>query len=171
MSDAPEPNRTLRHGRTGRSVLAPVPLDGIDKAIIRELQVDGRLSYAQLGPLVGLSQAAARQRVQRLIDRAVMQVVAVTDPLMLGFSVQAMIGVHADGDVKAVAHDLAQFDEIDYVVVCAGGFDLLVEVVCEDNEQLLSLVNDVIRAQDGVRSAEVFTYLHLEKQSYSWGTR
>jgi Lrp/AsnC family transcriptional regulator for asnA, asnC and gidA len=148
-----------------------VGIDDIDKAIIRELQVDGRLSYAQLGPLVGLSQAAVRQRVQRLIDRGVMQVVAVTDPLMLGFTVEALVGVGVDGDVRAVARTLAQRAEIDYVVVCAGRHDLLVEVVCEDQEHLLALVNDVIRAQPGVRSAEVFTYLHLEKQTYSWGTR
>jgi Lrp/AsnC family transcriptional regulator for asnA, asnC and gidA len=149
----------------------PVALDDIDKAVIRELQVDGRLSYAQLGPRVGLSQAAVRQRVQRLIDRGVMQVVAVTDPQMLGFHVQAMVGLRIEGDVRKVARSIGELDEVDYVVVSAGRFDILAEVVCEDNEQLLDLVNDVLRAQPGVRSAEVFTYLHLEKQTYSWGTR
>jgi Lrp/AsnC family transcriptional regulator for asnA, asnC and gidA len=162
-----QPGRLPRAERAA----AAVAIDEIDKAIIRELQVDGRLSYAQLGPLVGLSQAAVRQRVQRLIDRGVMQVVAVTDPLMLGFTVEAMVGVGVDGDVRLVARTLAQLPEIDYVVVTAGRHDLLVEVVCEDQEHLLQLVNDVIRAQPGVRSAEVFTYLHLEKQTYSWGTR
>jgi Lrp/AsnC family transcriptional regulator for asnA, asnC and gidA len=146
------------------------PLDDIDKAIVRQLQLDGRMPYARLGPAVGLSQAAARQRVQRLIEAGVMQVVAVTDPLTLGFGLQAMVGVEADGDLRSVAAALAVVDEVSYVVVTAGRFDLLVEVVCRDNEQLLSIVNDVVRAIPGVRATETFTYLHLEKQTYSWGT-
>ena len=147
-----------------------VVLDDIDKAIIRELQLDGRTPYAKLGPAVGLSQAAVRQRVQRLIENGVMQVVAVTDPLMLGFKLEAMIGVEVDGDLRAVASKLAEVDNVDYVVVTTGRFDLVVEVVCRDHEELLHLINDVIRAIPGVRATETFTYLHLEKQTYSWGT-
>ena len=147
-----------------------VVLDDIDKAIIRELQLDGRTPYAKLGPAVGLSQAAVRQRVQRLMDNGVMQVVAVTDPLMLGFTLEAMIGVEVDGDLRAVASKVAQVDNVDYVVVTTGRFDLVVEVVCRDHEELLHLINDVIRAIPGVRATETFTYLHLEKQTYSWGT-
>ncbi len=158
-----------RRART-RNGGAPA-LDEIDKAIIRALQVDGRMSYAKLGPEVGLSQAAVRQRVQRLTDSGVMQVVAVTDPLSVGFTVQALIGVRAEGDLRALGANLAAIDEIDYVVIASGGFDLLVEVVCEDNDHLFVLVNDVIRTTPGVRSAEVFTYLDLVKQTYSWGTR
>jgi Lrp/AsnC family transcriptional regulator for asnA, asnC and gidA len=148
----------------------PVPLDDIDKAIIRELQLDGRTPYAKLGPAVGLSQAAVRQRVQRLIENGVMQVVAVTDPLMLGFKLEAMIGVEVDGDLRAVASKLAEVDNVDYVVVTTGRFDLVVEVVCRDHEELLHIINDVVRAVPGVRATETFTYLHLEKQTYSWGT-
>ena len=159
-----------RNGRTARAAAAP-PLDEIDKAIIRALQVDGRMSYARLGPEVGLSQAAVRQRVQRLTDSGVMQVVAVTDPLSVGFTVQAMIGVRAEGDLRALGASLGAIGEIDYVVIASGAYDLLLEVVCEDNDHLLDLVNDVIRATPGVRSAEVFTYLDLVKQTYSWGTR
>ena len=147
-----------------------VVLDDIDKSIIRELQLDGRTPYAKLGPAVGLSQAAVRQRVQRLIENGVMQVVAVTDPLMLGFTLEAMIGVEVDGDLRAVASKVAQVDNVDYVVVTTGRFDLVVEVVCRDHEELLHLINDVIRAIPGVRATETFTYLHLEKQTYSWGT-
>lgn len=146
-------------------------LDEIDKAIIRALQVDGRMSYARLGPEVGLSQAAVRQRVQRLTDSGVMQVVAVTDPLSVGFTVQAMIGIGAEGDLRRLATELGDLPEIDYVVIASGRFDLLVEVVCEDHDHLLVLVNDVIRATPGVRTAEVFTYLDLVKQSYTWGAR
>lgn len=149
---------------------APVAIDEIDKAIIRELQLDGRLAYAKLGPAVGLSQAAARQRVQRLIENGVMQVVAVTDPLTLGFGLQAMVGVAVDGDIREVAEKLSKVDEVSYVVVTTGRFDLLVEVVCRDNEHMLTVVNDVIRALPSVRSTETFTYLYLEKQTYSWGT-
>jgi Lrp/AsnC family transcriptional regulator for asnA, asnC and gidA len=148
----------------------PVALDDIDKAIIRELQLDGRTPYAKLGPAVGLSQAAVRQRVQRLIENGVMQVVAVTDPLMLGFNLEALIGVEVDGDLRAVASKLAEVDNVDYVVVTTGRFDLVVEVVCHDHEELLHIINDVIRATPGVRATETFTYLHLEKQTYSWGT-
>jgi Lrp/AsnC family transcriptional regulator for asnA, asnC and gidA len=147
-----------------------VVLDDIDKAIIRELQLDGRTPYAKLGPAVGLSQAAVRQRVQRLMENGVMQVVAVTDPLMLGFTLEAMIGVEVDGDLRAVASKVAQVDNVDYVVVTTGRFDLVVEVVCRDHQELLHLLNDVIRAIPGVRATETFTYLHLEKQTYSWGT-
>jgi Lrp/AsnC family transcriptional regulator, regulator for asnA, asnC and gidA len=147
-----------------------IAIDEIDKAIIRELQLDGRTAYAKLGPAVGLSQAAVRQRVQRLIESGVMQVVAVTDPLTLGFGLQAMVGVTVDGDLRRAAAELADIDEVAYVVVTSGRFDLLVEVVCRDNEQLLALVNDVVRAIPGVRTTEMFTYLHLEKQTYSWGT-
>jgi Lrp/AsnC family transcriptional regulator, regulator for asnA, asnC and gidA len=159
----------VRDARAGRSAM-PV-LDAIDKAIIRALQVDGRMSYAKLGPRVGLSQAAVRQRVQRLTESGAMQVVAVTDPLSVGFTVQAMIGVQADGDLRTLGASLAAVGEIDYVVVASGRYDLLLEVVCEDSDHLLALVNDVIRTTPGVRSAEVFTYLDLVKQTYSWGTR
>ncbi|KAA0233548.1 MAG: Leucine-responsive regulatory protein [Acidimicrobiales bacterium] len=161
--------RPAERGR--RSESQAQAIDETDKAIITELQVDGRLPYAQLGPRVGLSQAATRQRVQRLIERGVMQVVAVTDPLMLGFEVEAMIGVSVDGDLRSVASSLAEQPEIEYVVIAAGRFDLLVEVVCEDNKRLLAIVNDVVRATPGVTGTEVFTYLHLEKQTYTWGTR
>lgn len=159
------------HAGPRRSLGGPVALDDIDKAIIRELQVDGRMAYAHLGPRVGLSQAAVRQRVQRLTRTGVMQVVAVTDPLMLGFELQAMVGIRASGDLQLLAKDLAAVDAVDYVVVTSGRFDVLAEVVCEDHDRLFDLLNREIRTLDGVTSAEVFTYLHLEKQTYSWGTR
>src|SRR6478672_667265 len=111
-----------------------VHLDDVSKAIIEQLQQDGRRSYAAIGKVVGLSEAAVRQRVQRLVDHGVMQVVAVTDPLKLGFSRQAMIGVRATGDLESVSDALAAMEEVDYVVVVAGSFDLLVEVVAESDE-------------------------------------
>lgn len=145
-------------------------LDAVDKAIIRHLQVDGRMPYSKLGPAVGLSQAAARQRVQRLIDRGVMQVVAVTDPAMLGLAVQALVAIEVSGDVRVAADALSAWDEIEYVVITAGRYDLFVEVVCSDMAHLLALVNDRIRAIEGVTGSEIFSYLQLVKQTYSWGT-
>ncbi len=146
-------------------------LDDVSKAIIEQLQQDGRRPYAAIGKVVGLSEAAVRQRVQRLIDSGVMQVVAVTDPLQLGFARQAMIGVRVRGELEPVADALAQLDEVDYVVVTAGTFDLLVEAVCESDEALLDLISTKIRCVEGVESTETFMYLKLRKQTYSWGVR
>ena len=146
-------------------------LDDVSKAIIEQLQQDGRRSYAAIGKVVGLSEAAVRQRVQRLVDGGVMQVVAVTDPLQLGFARQAMVGVRVTGPLDAVADKLAALDEIDYVVVTAGTYDLLVEVVCESDEHLLELISNQIRRIEGVVATETFMYLQLRKQTYSWGVR
>jgi Lrp/AsnC family transcriptional regulator for asnA, asnC and gidA len=148
-----------------------VALDDVSRAIIEQLQEDGRRSYARIAGAVGLSEAAVRQRVQRLQEAGVMQVVAVTDPAQVGFSRQAMVGVRTRGDVRVVADALAVRPEIDYVVVTAGPFDLLVEVVCEDDDHLLRLLSERIRILPGVRDTETFVYLKLAKQTYSWGTR
>ena len=144
-------------------------LDDVAKQIIEQLQEDGRRPYATIGKAVGLSEAAVRQRVQRLLDAGVMQIVAVTDPLQLGFPRQAMIGLRTDGDLERVADRLAEFDEIDYVVITAGSFDLLAEVVCRNDEHLLEILQR-LRAVEGVLSTEAFVYLKLRKQTYSWGT-
>jgi Lrp/AsnC family transcriptional regulator for asnA, asnC and gidA len=148
-----------------------VALDDVSKAIIEQLQEDGRRPYAAIGKAVGLSEAAVRQRVQRLLDGGVMQIVAVTDPLQVGFPRQAMIGIRCEGDVEAVANTIAEMPEVAYVVITAGGFDLLVEVVCEDDDHLLDLVSKRIRAVPSVRTTESFVYLKLVKQLYNWGTR
>ncbi len=150
---------------------ASQPLDETSKQIIEQLQEDGRRPYAAIGKAVGLSEAAVRQRVQRLLDNGVMQIVAVTDPLQVGFTRQAMIGVTVDGEIEPVADALSAMAEVDYVVVTAGSFDLLVEVVCEDDDHLLELVSRQIRALPGVRATETFVYLKLRKQLYNWGTR
>jgi Lrp/AsnC family transcriptional regulator for asnA, asnC and gidA len=144
--------------------------DDISKQIIEQLQEDGRRSYAAIGKAIGLSEAAVRQRVQRLQDSGVIQIVAVTDPLTLGFHRQAMIAIKTDGDLEKVADQLAEMDEIDYVVISAGSFDVLAEVVCEDDDHLLEILSRV-RAVPFVTSTETFVYLKLRKQTYSWGTR
>ncbi len=149
----------------------PVHLDEVSKAIVEQLQTDGRRSYAEIGKAVGLSEAAVRQRVQKLTDAGVMQVVAVTDPMQLGFYRQAMIGVRVAGDTAHVAEKLSQIRAVDYVVLTAGSFDILAEVVCENDDDLIDLLNKQIRAIDGVQSTETFVYLRLQKQFYNWGTR
>jgi Lrp/AsnC family transcriptional regulator for asnA, asnC and gidA len=148
-----------------------VVIDDTDKALIEALQRDGRLPYTRLAEQVGLSEAAVRQRVQRLIESGVTQIVAVTDPMTLGFRRIAMIGLNVEGDTRAVADAIAKIPDVDYVVLVSGSFDVLVEVVCEDDDHLLKLLNDEIRAISGVRSTESFTYLRLYKQTYAWGTR
>lgn len=156
-----------RDGTAGR----PFVIDDIDKAIVEALQEDGRRPYTKLAAAVGLSEAAVRQRVQRLVDSGVVQIVAVTDPMTLGFHRTAMIGLKVEGDLRVVADSIAAIPEVSYVVVVSGSFDLLMEVVCEDDDHLLALLNDDVRAIPGVRSTETFTYLRLFKQTYAWGTR
>jgi Lrp/AsnC family transcriptional regulator for asnA, asnC and gidA len=146
-------------------------LDSVSKAIIEQLQEDGRRPYAAIGKAVGLSEAAVRQRVQKLQDQGVMQIVAVTDPLTVGFRRQAMVGINVEGDIEPVADALAEMGEVEYVVITAGSFDLLIEIVCEDDDHLLEMINKRIRALPGVRTTESFVYLKLRKQTYTWGTR
>jgi Lrp/AsnC family transcriptional regulator for asnA, asnC and gidA len=146
-------------------------LDEVSKLIIEQLQKDGRRSYAEIGKVVGLSEAAVRQRVQKLTEAGVMQIVAVTDPLKLGFSRQAMIGIRCVGNSAQVADAIAKISSVDYVVLTAGSFDIMAEVVCEDDDQLIELLNDKIRSLPGVVSSETFVYLRLHKQFYNWGTR
>lgn len=148
----------------------PAKLDATAKRIIELLQEDGRISYAAIAKAVGLSEAAARARVQKLLDSEIMQVVAVTDPTQVGFTRQAMIGVRTQGDPLKVGDRLAELPEVDYVVTTAGSFDLLVEVVCEDDPHLLDVIRQV-RELEGVVSSETFVYLKLNKQHYNWGTR
>jgi Lrp/AsnC family transcriptional regulator for asnA, asnC and gidA len=164
MTDKIAPNGSS----TGRGAPA---LDEVSKSIIEQLQQDGRRSYASIGKAVGLSEAAVRQRVQRLTVAVMMHFVAVTDPLQLGFGRQAMVGVHVDGPIQPVADALSAMEEVIYVVMTAGTYDILCEVVSTGDEELLDLVSGRIRGVSGVRSTETFVYLKLAKQTYSWGVR
>jgi Lrp/AsnC family transcriptional regulator for asnA, asnC and gidA len=146
-------------------------VDDISLAIIEQLQEDGRRAYATIGKAVGLSEAAVRQRVQKLTDTGVIQVVAVTDPMQLGRARQAAIGISVNGDVEAVAEQLAKIDEVDYIVITAGSYDLIAEVVVQDDAHLLHLVNGRIRTIEGIVATESFVYLKLVKQTYNWGAR
>lgn len=146
-------------------------LDNTAKQIIELLQDDGRLSYSAIAKQVGLSEAAVRHRVQKLIESGVMQVVAVTDPMQMGFARQAMIGVKVTGNVREVAAELAAMEKLDYVVITTGRFDILAEIVAESDDELLEVVSEQISALDRVVTTETFVYLRLEKQTYAWGVR
>ncbi len=147
---------------------APNSLDEVDRAIIERLQADGRIPYTRLATAVGLSEAAVRQRVQRLLDAGIMQVVAVTNPLSVGYRRMAMVGVRTEGPSDGIAAALQQMPDIDYLVVTAGSFDLMAEVVVGDDADLLDLTNR-IRRVPGVQSTETFIYLDLVKQTFTWG--
>ncbi|MFF4700315.1 Lrp/AsnC family transcriptional regulator [Streptomyces chattanoogensis] len=164
MRDVAPPRNS--HDRTGTP-----SIDSVSLAIIEQLQEDGRRPYAAIGKAVGLSEAAVRQRVQKLLDQGVMQIVAVTDPLTVGFRRQAMVGINVEGDLDPVADALTTMEEVEYVVMTAGSFDLIIEIVCEDDDHLLEMINKRIRTLPGVRTTESFVYLKLRKQTYTWGTR
>jgi len=149
----------------------PAPLDDVDKAIIAELQRDGRISYADLAPRVGLSPAATRQRVQRLLDDGTVQVVGVTDPQRLGYPTTAMLGVCVDGDVRSVADTLSAIDGVIYLVMSAGSFDLLVEVIASGPEAMFALVNDEVRRGPGGRAGEPFLYYAIHTHRFGWPVR
>jgi Lrp/AsnC family transcriptional regulator for asnA, asnC and gidA len=170
MSGVDEPAESADAESEGGPPTGPF-LDQANRAIIEALQRDGRQPYGAIAQAVGLSEAAVRRRVQRLREAGVMEIVAVTDPLQLGFTRQAMIGLTVEGDVRVVADKLSALPEVDYVVMCAGSFDLLAEVVCENDERLLAVLNDSVRSISGVRATETFLYLKLAKQTYTWGTR
>lgn len=146
-------------------------LDDLSKAIIEQLQQDGRRPYASIGKAVGLSEAAVRQRVQKLQEAGVIQIVAVTDPMQVGLMRTAMVGVRVEGPVEPVADAMGAMPEVSYVVVCAGSYDIIAEAMTEDDDHLLEVVNRRIRTIPGVRSTETFVYLKLWKQTYTWGTR
>jgi Lrp/AsnC family transcriptional regulator, regulator for asnA, asnC and gidA len=153
-------------GRTGEEV------SDLDKRIIEHLQADGRRPYTQIAADLGVSEAAVRARTNRLIERGILQVVGVTDPLKLGFQQMAMIGIRCESDrLVSVAEQVAEMPEVDYVVITAGTYDLLIETVCEDNEALLRFLTERLRSIDGVRDTETFVYLRMVKQTYQWGTR
>lgn len=145
-------------------------LDATNQAIIRLLQIDGRRAYADIAKEVGLSEAAVRQRVRRLLDSETIQIVAVTDQIQMGYPRAAMIAINVDGDVQKAAKTIGDIDEVDYLVSTAGGIDLLAEVFATHDDHLFELLNR-IRAIDGVRHAQTYMYFKIHKQTYQWGVK
>jgi len=147
-------------------------LDDLDKAIIKALQQDGRRPYAQIGRELKVPEATVRQRAERLISRGIVQIVGVTDPLAVGFGQPAFIGLHVDAShLDDVAERVAELEEVTYVVITAGRFDMICEVVCEDNEHLLRMLAEQLAKIEGIRSTETMVELRFVKESYRWGTR
>jgi len=160
----------LRERRLGATSNDDVSV--LDKRIIEHLQQDGRRPFTQIAADLGVSEAAVRSRTNRLVEHGIVQIVGVTDPLKLGFRQMAMIGVRCERDTLVrVAEQVASFPEVDYVVITAGTYDLLLETVCEDNAALLEFIAERLRTIDGVRETETFVYLRMVKQTYQWGTR
>jgi len=147
-------------------------IDALDKRIIEHLQQDGRRPFTRIAEELGVSEAAVRARTNRLIEKGILQVVGVTDPLRVGFRQMAMIGIRCEASkLMSVAEAVANLPEASYVVVTAGTYDILVETVCEDGDALLRFLTERLRAIDGVRDTETFVYLRMLKQTYQWGTR
>jgi Lrp/AsnC family transcriptional regulator for asnA, asnC and gidA len=172
------PTRPITTGAAGTTERATpeVPLsrtglDLVDRQIVGLLQQDGRKPYGTIAEVVGLSEAGVRRRVQRLRDSGVMQIVAITDPLQLGFGREALVGIRVHGDVRLVADKIAAIREANYVVMTAGSFDIIAEVIAVDDDALVHLLNDSIRSIPGVTEVETFLYLKLSKQTYNWGTK
>lgn len=143
-------------------------MDDIDRAILRALQLDGRIPYAELGPAVGLSPSAVRQRLQRMLDAKVVQVVGVTDPMAMGGQAMALLGIEVAGDPRAVADELARHEEVIYSVLTSGGFDLFAEVVCRRPPDLLDFIHDVVREVEGVRRVQNFPYFGIHTHRFLW---
>jgi Lrp/AsnC family transcriptional regulator for asnA, asnC and gidA len=161
-----------RNGRQRTAAARADEVSPLDKRIIEHLQQDGRRPFTQIATDLGVSEAAVRARTNRLVERGILQVVGVTDPLKLGFQQMAMIGIRCERDkLVEVSERCAEMPEVDYVVITAGTYDLLIETVCEDNEALLRFLADKLRQIDGVRDTETFVYLRMVKQTYQWGTR
>ena len=143
-------------------------IDQIDREIIKHLQTDGRMAYSTLGRLIGLSDAATRQRVNRLTTRGVIDIVAVTDPVKIGLGYQALLGISVTDDARKLAAEIGTMTDAVYIVMTAGRYDLIVELVCVDGETFIAHVNR-IRTMDGIESVETLPYLGITKQTYDWG--
>lgn len=164
------PHRTDASTRSRGAVERARLLDTVDRGIIEALQRNGREPFRRIAAELGVSEATVRARYARLCDHGIVQVTAVTNPLGLGYEAQAMVGVRTTGPPEAIADEIARWPEADYIVLTAGQFDILVELLCGDRRGLLDVTNR-IRELEGVVSTETFLYLELWKQMYDWGPR
>jgi Lrp/AsnC family transcriptional regulator for asnA, asnC and gidA len=166
----PDAAESYERARPRGAVSRPPRLDDLDRAIIEALQKNGREPFRRIADTLGVAEATVRARYARLVEDNILQVTGVTNPLGLGFEGMAMVGVKTAGPPERVADEISRWAEADYVVVTAGQFDVLVEVVCADRRGLLDVTNR-IRALEGVVSTESFLYLEMWKQLYDWGVR
>ena len=146
-------------------------LDDLDRAIIRQLQGNGRRPYAGIARELNVPEATVRQRTERLIGRGVVQIVGVTDPLAMGFRQPAFIGLKVDASrIEQIAAQIAELDEVTYLVITAGRFDLVCEVVCRDSDHLLEVLGQRLGAIEGIRNSETLVELRIVKETYQWGS-
>ncbi len=146
-----------------------ITLDQADRAIIHALKSDARMPFSQIASQLGVSPGMVRQRVQRMTQDGTLQLVAVTNPLKIGYHTMALIGVKADGNrLLEIAREIATFEEVIYLTVCSAAYNLLVEVTCLDNGHLLTFLTEKLYSVDGVRDTETFIYLDIVKEIYTW---
>jgi DNA-binding Lrp family transcriptional regulator len=147
-----------------------VQLSELDRELIRQLQLDGRQSFAAISRELRVPEKTIRRRVNELLDSRVIQITTVADPAVLGYTVAALVGVRVDGrrGIRPLVESLAKLPSVDYAVITTGRYDALVEVLCRDNSELLSVVDESFIRAPGVRSAEVFPYLQLHYQDPVW---
>jgi len=167
-SDDVQPLRIPASGSERGPVAPARRTDELDRRIIEALQANGRESFRSIATRVGVSEATVRARYARLTAEGILQVVAVTNPLGLGYE-QALVGVKTSGSPEGVADTVARWPEADYVIATAGQFDLVVEVVASDRRHLLELTSR-LRSLPDVVSTETFVYLEMWKQLYDWGS-
>jgi len=142
-------------------------LDKVDQGIVDALKEDGRMSFAEIARRLNVSAGMVRQRYFDLVEKGVLQVVAVTNPTLLGYNTMALVGVRVDGNrLRDIAHKMAAFEEVVYLVLCTGTFDILVEVACHDNAHLLQFLTEHLRAIEGVVHTETIIYLEIVKETY-----
>jgi Lrp/AsnC family transcriptional regulator for asnA, asnC and gidA len=159
----PEVGQTVKQP----GIVTTRPLDDVDRQIIGALREDGRMSFARIAKRLGVSPGMVRQRYMQMVEDKVLQVVPVTNVTLLGYNMMAMIGIEVDGNrLIDIAREIAAFDEVIYLVICTGTYDLLVEARCRDTDHLLRFLTERLRSVKGVRTTETFTYLQIVKESY-----
>src|SRR5512145_2223446 len=141
--------------------------DEIDLQIIEALQKDGRVAFAQIAEQLNVSPGMIRQRYNRLVEEGYLKVVAITNPLRMGYRTMAMIGIRAEGSkLLEVAEKISKLDEVVYMIISSGRFDVFAEVVCRDHEDLLRFITEKLSTIDGVRESESFMHLKIIKEVY-----
>ncbi|MFH2101939.1 MAG: Lrp/AsnC family transcriptional regulator [Chloroflexota bacterium] len=142
-------------------------LDDVDHKIIEALQKDGRVPFAQIARQLSVSPGMIRQRYNRLVEAGVLRVVAITNPLRIGYNRMALVGIRAEGrKLLEVSRQIAELDEVIYLIITSGAYDIIAEVICKDQEHLLTFLTERLYAIDGIRETESFIHLKILKEIY-----
>lgn len=142
-------------------------LDGVDQYIIEAMRQDGRIAFAQIAQQLNVSPGMIRVRYNRLVEMGILKVVAVTNPLRMGYKTMAMIGIRTEGEkMLQVAEQVSAFEEVIYLIVVSGRYDIIAEVVCRDHAHLLRFLTEKLYTVEGVRESESFMHLKIQKEVY-----